>query len=92
MPAPNKIHITTRKPQRPDDPGEVAVGYYTYANDVVTLTDANGEPVPGGWNAELQNDETPSTIARSLLRQQRSLSKRARGFNGPISYPRRSFV
>jgi hypothetical protein len=90
MSSPVKFHITTRKPAA-GDPGAVEVGYFVFANGLVTLTDHLGEPLPGGWNAELQNDEQPSVIARSLLRQMRSINRHAR-FNGPIRYPPRGFV
>src|SRR5262249_30707497 len=91
MPAPNRIHITTRAPAYPSDPGWVATGWYSYANNVVTLTDANGEPVPGGYNVELQNGENAQTIARQLLRKHRSLN-RSNEFNAPISYPPKAIV
>ena len=87
MPTPTRFHIETRRPERPGDAGEIAIGYYTYANNIVTLTDPAGEPLPGGYSTELSGRELPSIIAKQLLRQQRSVSQRTRGFNGPINYP-----
>ena len=84
MPTPTRFHIQTRRPERPGDTGEIAVGYYTYANNIVTLTDELGEPLPGGYSAELTGTELPSTIARQLLREQRATSKRR--FDGPLPY------
>ena len=91
MPTPNKIHITTRTPAYTGDPGWVATGWYSYANNIVTLTDANGEPVPGGYNVELQNGDNPQTIARQLLRKHRNLNKH-NAFEAPIQYPKRTWV
>ena len=91
MPTPTRFHIQVRRPEH-DDPGEIAVGYYTYANNIVTLTDPAGEALPGGYNTELSGRELPSIIARQLLRQQRSISQRKRGFDGPINYPPRAIV
>jgi len=86
MPTPTRFHIQVRKPERPGDPGEVAIGYYTYANGIVTLTDEHGEPLPGGHSTELTSSELPSIIAKQLLRQQRSLNQRNRSFRDPIRY------
>ena len=87
MPTPTRFHIQTRRPERPGDTGEIAVGYYTYANNIVTLTDEHGEPLPGGHSTELTGSELPSIIAKRLLREQRDVNSRARNFNQPINYP-----
>ena len=86
MPTPTRFHIQTRRPERAGDAGEIAVGYYTYANNIVTLTDERGEPLPGGHSTELSGRELPSIIAKQLLRQQRSLNQRNRSFRDPIRY------
>ena len=83
MPTPTRFHIQVRRPER-DDPGEIAVGHYTYANNIVTLTDEHGEPLPGGHSTELSGRELPSIIAKRLLREQRAL--RNRSFRDPIRY------
>ena len=90
MPTPTRFHIQVRRPERPGDAGEIAVGYYIYANNIVTLTDSMGEPLPGGYSTELSGRELSSIIAKQLLRQQRSLSPRKNGFGSPIRYPAKS--
>ena len=86
MPTPTRFHIQVRRPEH-GDPGEIAVSYYTYANNIVTLTDELGEPLPGGHSTELTGSELPSIIAKQLLREQRAFNQRNRSFREPIRYP-----
>ena len=86
MPTPTRFHIQTRRPERSADAGEIAVGYYTFPNNIVTLTDELGEPLPGGHSMELSGQELPSIIAKQLLREQRAFNQRGRSFRDPIRY------
>jgi hypothetical protein len=65
--------------------GEIKEGFFTYSNSIVTITDAKGEPLPGGWSREVKEGD-PQMVARALLRQQRqsSSSHRKSGFSGPL--------
>jgi hypothetical protein len=89
MPTPTRFHIQVRRPETAGDPGEIAEGHYVFSDGVVTLTDERGEPLPGGtWNAEIQDGKSPSIIARSLLRQQLDVGRRARSFGRRLNYPK----
>jgi hypothetical protein len=72
------------------DPGRTDTGFYTFANGIVTLTDELGEPLPGGWNAELAPDDAPLPAAKRLLRE--CLSSKRSSFSEPLDYPPRSIV
>jgi hypothetical protein len=71
MPQPTQIQIVTRQPACKGDPGTVVVGYYLFHDGLVTLTDARGEPLPGGWSRELKEGDDPHTVAKCIFREQR---------------------
>jgi hypothetical protein len=52
----------------------------------VTLTNAGGVPLSGGWNYELEGDETPHEVAQRALRNWISTQPKRRRV-GPIDYP-----
>jgi len=91
MATPVQFYVTTRKPVHENDPGTVAEGHYIYANGIVTLTNATGEPLRGGWNYELEGDETPHEVAQRALRNWIAAQPKRRRV-GPIDYPPLSIV
>ena len=86
MPQPVPFYITTRKPTHENDPGAVAEGHYIYANGIVTLTNASGVPLSGGWNYELEGSVSPHEVAQRALRNWIAAQPKRRRV-GPINYP-----
>ena len=88
---PTRFQIQVRRPSNPHDLGEVAIGHFLFRDGMVTLCDANAEPIPGGFNAEVASNESPVVIAKALFRQARSLNPN-RGFRDPIRYRPKAIV
>jgi len=89
-----QFQLMTRQPAYPGDLGTVMPGWFVQDGNRITLTNAIGEPLPVGWNVELEPDEQPIHAARRALRQQRLSNPRGfrRGIDGPIAYPPKTFI
>lgn len=68
MPTPIQFYITTQKPVNDLDPGVVAQGYYVASGNLITLTDAAGMALAGGWNFEVESEigETAHSVAQKV--------------------------
>jgi hypothetical protein len=88
----HQVYATVRLP-RDDDPGRVAVGYFTLVGDVLTMTNSKGVPVRGLSTGKpithrMQAGDNAHAIASRLtLKIQRAVSGET-DFNRPIDYPR----
>jgi hypothetical protein len=93
----HKVTIEIKKPKG-NFPGQVAFGYFTYVDGVVTLTDPKGVPADdGNGRRYIQRGIAPGherNVACNLTRQLRdalrgsSPSGLKADFSGPIEYPR----
>jgi hypothetical protein len=55
------------------DPGQIHEGYYTRADDVITLTYSDGTPIRRSrdekWQASVGPDDNEKALAKGLLRR-----------------------
>ena len=86
----HKVTIQLHRP-RGSYEGRVETGYYTVAEDTVTLVEPNGVPVDKHKLVrKLEPGGDAKNIACALLRQRYSGSGSG-NFNGRLSYPRLKF-
>ena len=81
---PTQIRIVTQKPTA-HDLGRTDVGWFTVSDNMVSLCNELGKPVPGEWSRELQPGQDPAVVARYLLREH--FASRATSFDRALSYP-----
>jgi hypothetical protein len=80
-----KVTIELARP-RGNFPGKVETGYYTVADDTVTLVEENGVPVDKyKLSQKLPPNGDPRATACALVRQR--YSKNNGDFNRPLQYP-----
>jgi hypothetical protein len=94
MPEVRQVHAIVSNPIREGDTGRVTIGYYTVADDVLTMTDGDGKPDRRRYSGELYKhklaeSDDPVVIAKRLtLAIWRSNTRGdASGFNRPLRYP-----
>ena len=75
------ICVQTRACHDDDDPGEIAEGWFSIDDKVLTVTDANGRHV--GSRTMLEG-ENARVVAKQLLREK---AREAESFSRPLSYP-----
>jgi len=88
--------IVTIKPPKGNFPGQVAYGWYTLQDGVVTLTDREGNPAGEETGRKLTHKLAPGEDARAVackLTKELRLALRGNsapvaGFEGPINYPK----
>jgi hypothetical protein len=88
--------IVTIKPPKGNFPGQVAYGWYTLQDGVVTLTDREGnlagEETGRKFTHKLAVGEDASATARKLTKELRQAlrgnSAPVAGFEGEINYPK----
>jgi hypothetical protein len=80
------VTVEVRQPSGNNDPGEVAEGYYTLSDNLVTLTHVDGRPIDGVMPQHLQDGEYAKKIARRMISDRWS-KRRANSFRGPLRYP-----
>jgi hypothetical protein len=85
--SPQYIHIQIRRPSRDgSDPGQIEDAHFIVADNVVHLTDRDGNKLKGELTRRpIGNGETAREVAVRLLRT-RVRSKPARPFNRPLRY------
>jgi hypothetical protein len=94
----SEVHevIVTIKPVKGTYPGQVAYGWYTLQDGVVTLTDREGNPAGEEtgrkFTHKLAHGEDARTVACKLTKELRLAlrdnSAPVAGFEGPIIYPK----
>jgi hypothetical protein len=90
-----KVTVEIKKP-RGTFPGQVAYGYYTYADGVLTMTDPKGIPAEDGMGRRyIARDVTPNCVTGVACHLTRKLRQELRGgayselkagFDAPIDY------
>ena len=88
------VHIHRPSPRLPA--GQVAYGYYTVVDGLLTMTDPKGEPAIDEtgktYTHKLAPGDDVNEIAERLTKELRSaLRGKSAGpsnFNGPLNYPR----
>jgi hypothetical protein len=96
------------KPPKPGFPGQVALGYYTLTDGVVTMTDASGNPAEDGAGKQYRHKLAPHEDARAIAcRMTKELRNALRrgappagfgsgtslnNFGSPIQYPKTKYV
>jgi hypothetical protein len=78
------VCITGRTPSD-NDPGEIAVGYYTVAHGELLMTDATGKPLRDAKPVKVTNENARSVAG--MLTRQHWVESRSNGFDGPLNYP-----
>jgi len=96
MPDIRRVTITLRRPVGDGDPGAVELGHYLVADDTVTLTDSEGEPLRRGttarrgeaatWSRKLRPEEDAGHAARDLLWAKWRSAKGRSDFNRPLRF------
>jgi hypothetical protein len=91
----HQVFIDIKLPKG-NDPGQVAYGYYTLVDGVVTMTNQKGEPAQDDtgktYTAKLLPNDDANVIAGRLTRKLRDalLGKKdgapPSGFSGPLNY------
>jgi hypothetical protein len=81
-PSVQEVIITVRGASG-NDPGEIAVGYFTVQDGFVTLTNQGGEPIKD-MEPERAGNADPKYIAGLLLRKRRS--EKNEDFNRRLDY------
>lgn len=85
-----KVTLQLERP-RGNFHGKIATGYYTVADDAVTLVEENGVPVDKyKLSRKLKPGEDARAVACVLTRQRYS-SKDGKDFNRSIQYPKIRF-
>jgi hypothetical protein len=90
------VATQVRAPKGPGDPGAMVEGCYVVTDDVVTLTDRQGNPVRDqhgkAYTRKIANGDSPKTIAARLTKDFRLMLRgkdgRVNGFDRPIRYPK----
>ena len=93
------VFVQTRAPRR-DDPGAAVEGAYIVKDDVVHLTDREGNPVRDDngklYSKPIANGDTAKVIASRLTKDFRSALRgkdgRVNGFDRPLQYPKKWWV
>lgn len=79
------------RPQRPNDPGEVEIGYFTVQDGVLTMTDEHGRPIEGkgdkGYSRTLSVGDNERVIAHRLALKIRADRSGSNYFNRKLIYP-----
>jgi hypothetical protein len=75
------VWVQVRQCQDDDDPGEIAEGWFSIDDGVLTVTDANGKYV--GSRAMIAGEDA-RMVAKQLLREK---TPEAESFNRRLSYP-----
>jgi hypothetical protein len=89
----------TIKPPKGSYPGQVTYGWYTLQDDVVTLTDREGNPAGEETGRKFTHRLAPGEDARAIackLTKELRLALRGNsapaGFDGPINYPKVKYI
>jgi hypothetical protein len=84
--SPQYIHIQIRRPSR-DDPGQIEDAHFIVADNVVHLTDQDGNKLKGELTRRpIGNGDTAREVAVRLLRT-RVRSRPAKPFSRQLRYP-----
>jgi len=91
---PRTVLAQIKRPSK-DDPGQVSEGHYIVADGVLSMTTRTGKVVRDEhgrtYTHKLQPADNADAIARQFTRKiRKELRARgpARGFGGPLNYPR----
>jgi hypothetical protein len=76
------VQVQIRQCQDDDDPGEIAEGWFSVNNGVVTVTDVQGREIGG---RAMLSGEDARVVAKQLLREKKV--PESENFNRPLSYP-----
>jgi len=93
------VVVTTAKPTGPGDLGQVAEGFYTVANGILTMCDPDGRPLRDdntGRRREIKllpGDVPAQEAKRMTLRHHREANRDGMaGFGRTIRYPDRGWA
>jgi hypothetical protein len=92
----HQVVIQICAPRKQYPLGQIAYGYYTLADGVVTMTDRRGKPAEDTtgkkYTHKLAPDEDAGAVARRMTRELRLAlrdnSAPVHGFDRPIAYPK----
>jgi len=86
----HSVYATVRRPRDENDLGQVTVGYYTLADDVLTMTDSKGAPVRDLNSGEkFLHKMQPGDDARAIAnRLTTKIYWMLRGETGPAGFNR----
>ena len=76
------MQVQVRQCRDDDDAGEIAEGWFSIDDGVLTVTDANGKYV---GSRPLLKGEDARVVAKQLLREKKQ--PESENFNRPLSYP-----
>jgi hypothetical protein len=92
----HQVYIQIKPVSRALPTGQVAYGFYTVVDGVLTMTDAKGivlhDDAGKTYTAKLQPNDDANVIAGRLTRKLRDALRGKRdapsGFSGPLNYPK----